>query len=207
MELAQQTSTDCWGHYVYKLYWMLSSSFVIRWFILLLTSTIITSYTITSSLSGFYWSHQTWACAGTDSLLASVLCHGQCPRWILPSSASVRLVHKAILVIGHGNLVNCPVNRRRWINVGSTSQTVDQHWTNVSCFLTGGEHAKRKHWDPGLTTSLSQQSRDVEPMLGQCWPAVYDVGPTLTQHWSNVSCLLGTTQMPLLWAGNNLEMI
>ena len=28
-------------------------------------------------------------------------------------------------------------------------------------------------------------------MLGQCWAAVFDVGPTLTQHWFNVSCLLG----------------
>ena len=28
-------------------------------------------------------------------------------------------------------------------------------------------------------------------MLFQCWPAVYDVGPTLNQHWFNVSCLLG----------------
>ena len=26
-----------------------------------------------------------------------------------------------------------------------------------------------------------------EPMLGQCWPAVSDVGPALTQHWYNVS--------------------
>ena len=118
------------GNYLYgvgpaNVNWMLSCSFVIRSFLLLLTSTIITSYTITSSLSGFYWSHQTWACAGTDSLWASVLCHGQCPRGILPSSASVRLVHKAILVIEHGNLVNCPVNRRRLFNVGPTSQTVD----------------------------------------------------------------------------------
>ena len=23
------------------------------------------------------------------------------------------------------------------------------------------------------------------------WPNVYDVGPTLSQHWVNVSCLLG----------------
>ena len=27
-------------------------------------------------------------------------------------------------------------------------------------------------------------------MLGWCWPAVSDVGPTSTQHWVNVSCLL-----------------
>ena len=27
-----------------------------------------------------------------------------------------------------------------------------------------------------------QQTRDVDPMLGKCWPIVFDVGPTLTQH-------------------------
>ena len=27
-------------------------------------------------------------------------------------------------------------------------------------------------------------------MLGQCWTDVVDCGPTLTQHWLNVSCLL-----------------
>ena len=40
----------------------------------------------------------------------------------------------------------------------------------------------------------SQQTRDLHPMLVQCWPTVYDVGPTLKQHWMSVSCLLG-------WAG------
>ena len=38
----------------------------------------------------------------------------------------------------------------------------------------------------------SQQTQYIEPMLGQCWPAVYDVGPTLTPHWINGACLLGT---------------
>ena len=28
--------------------------------------------------------------------------------------------------------------------------------------------------------------------LFECWPAVSDVGPTLKQHWVNVSCLLGS---------------
>ena len=36
-----------------------------------------------------------------------------------------------------------------------------------------------------------QQTRDIELMLGQCWTSVVDVGPTLPQHWLNVSCLLG----------------
>ena len=29
-------------------------------------------------------------------------------------------------------------------------------------------------------------------MLVQCWSTVYDAGPTLDQHWVDVSCLLGT---------------
>ena len=37
-----------------------------------------------------------------------------------------------------------------------------------------------------------QQTRDIEPLLWQCWSTVYDAGPTLTQQWFNVSCLLGT---------------
>ena len=28
-------------------------------------------------------------------------------------------------------------------------------------------------------------------MFDQCWPTVYDVGPTSVKHWLNVSCLLG----------------
>ena len=37
----------------------------------------------------------------------------------------------------------------------------------------------------------AQQTQDIEPTLGQCGPAVYDVGPTLTQRRFNVSCLMG----------------
>ena len=36
---------------------------------------------------------------------------------------------------------------------------------------------------------VSHQTRDIGPMLCQCRSAVYDVGPTLNQHWFNVSCL------------------
>ena len=37
----------------------------------------------------------------------------------------------------------------------------------------------------------SQLTRDIEPILAQCWVDVVDGGPTLNQHWFNVSCLLG----------------
>ena len=33
----------------------------------------------------------------------------------------------------------------------------------------------------------SQQTRHFDPMLGQCWPTVYDVGPTLAQNWVDMS--------------------
>ena len=29
----------------------------------------------------------------------------------------------------------------------------------------------------------SQQTRYIYPMFDQCWPTVYDVGPTLVKHW------------------------
>ena len=30
-------------------------------------------------------------------------------------------------------------------------------------------------------------------MLFKCWPTVFDIGPTLTQHWVNAPCLLGSS--------------
>ena len=37
----------------------------------------------------------------------------------------------------------------------------------------------------------TQQTRYIKPMLAQCWSTVYDGGSTLSQHWFNVSCLMG----------------
>ena len=34
----------------------------------------------------------------------------------------------------------------------------------------------------------AQETRGVDPMLVQCWPAA--AGPTLNHHWANASCLL-----------------
>ena len=36
----------------------------------------------------------------------------------------------------------------------------------------------------------SQRARDVDPMLVYCWATVVDGGPTISQHWVNVSHLL-----------------
>ena len=40
-------------------------------------------------------------------------------------------------------------------------------------------------------TMGSRQTRDIEPLLDQCWASVVDGGPTLNQQWLNVSCLVG----------------
>ena len=37
----------------------------------------------------------------------------------------------------------------------------------------------------------SQQTRDIHPMLFQCWLIVSDAGPTLKHHWVNAPCFLG----------------
>ena len=37
--------------------------------------------------------------------------------------------------------------------------------------------------------AISQQTRDVELMLVECWASVEDYGPTFNQYWFNVSCL------------------
>ena len=53
---------------------------------------------------------------------------------------------------------------------------------------------KERIWTMDMDTeSNTQQSntqRDVKPMLGWCCPIVYDAGPTSTQHWFNVPCML-----------------
>ena len=35
-----------------------------------------------------------------------------------------------------------------------------------------------------------QQTRGIHTMLFQCWPTVFDAGPTVRRHWVNDPCLL-----------------
>ena len=37
----------------------------------------------------------------------------------------------------------------------------------------------------------THHTRDIDPMLNQCWATVYDACPTLDKHWVVLSCLLG----------------
>ena len=58
------------------------------------------------------------------------------------------------------------------------------------CMSVSVGNGVKNQVDP-ITVVLSQQTRYINPMLAQCWPTVYDAGPTLDQHWVDVSCLLG----------------
>ena len=42
-----------------------------------------------------------------------------------------------------------------------------------------------------LVTDTTGRLQDVYPFLIQCWPTVFDAGPTLNQHRVNLSCVLG----------------
>ena len=50
----------------------------------------------------------------------------------------------------------------------------------------------------------SQQMQDVESMLVQRCFTIYDVGPTVNQHWFDVLCLMGYMDKKLLGWKNNL---
>ena len=75
--------------------------------------------------------------------------------------------------------------RHRIIKVSRSIQNMSFEW-----------RVKASHvgWNP-FNASLravcpAQQIRGINPMLTLCRVTVYDGGPTLKQHWVNVSCLL-----------------
>ena len=65
----------------------------------------------------------------------------------------------------------------------ATWPTLNQHRFDVLCLLGLSWWAT---WC--LLHIFSSQTRDVEPMLGWCWPSVVDAVPPSAQHWLNASC-------------------
>ena len=51
----------------------------------------------------------------------------------------------------------------------------------------GGELPQDRHQQILGMYSFPQQTRGIHSMLFQCWPSGFDAGPTLKQHWVNVS--------------------
>ena len=59
-------------------------------------------------------------------------------------------------------------------------------WRHFTVVAAGAEYQHMRATIPGP----SQQTRYIEPMLVYCWADVADDGPTLNEHWFNVTCLL-----------------
>ena len=79
---------------------------------------------------------------------------------------------------------------RRCSNAKPTLGTLAQHRTNmraefhVSVELRQSSIFCQDHSPVEiLPADTTRQTRDIQPMLGQCWTDVVDGGPTLIQHW------------------------
>ena len=71
----------------------------------------------------------------------------------------------------------------------SKHETLNQCWADVGqCLVFAGTALSQAvaHLEEG-----SQQRRDIDHLLIQCWPIIIDAGPPLKQHKGNVTCLLG----------------
>ena len=86
------------------------------------------------------------------------------------------------------------------------SRSTDLFWTEL---IGGNRPNALLMW----ATYLAQQTRDVDPMVVQCWATGCAAGPTLNHHWVNDPCLLDskgfqftaaihgwTSQLIVLWS-------
>ena len=86
------------------------------------------------------------------------------------------------------------------IYIGQQAPTITSDWRLVAGIirrvtLNAGIMWAQHYYNFKLTYRVwwdlrAQQTRDYEPVLFYCWSTVCDAGPTLKQHWLNISCLL-----------------
>ena len=89
-------------------------------------------------------------------------------------------------------------------SVGHLCRDSVQHWPQSPIcmwIIRWRLHGNHKSSFPGIDskphlflTFSTQPARHIYPMFDQCWPTVYDVGPTLVKHWVDVSCFLGISR-------------
>ena len=87
------------------------------------------------------------------------------------------------------------LSRVEWLmaRVSDGGPALNRHWVDLSCLLG---IVLWTSW-PLIRVHLAiQQTRGIHTMLFQCWPTVFDAGPTLKQQWVNDQCLLGISYQP-----------
>ena len=81
----------------------------------------------------------------------------------------------------------CRLQRRPSINPALREHMVAERVILTSDVIP----TSTRRW-PNVGLMLAHRLRRwVGPMLGRCWPIVYDAGPTSVQHWVSASCLPG----------------
>ena len=107
---------------------------------------------------------------------------GECAiiyRW---ASAPRVLLHKGALAL-RGS-----VSREYWVSV--VDDTGRDAWS-VECGIV--------LWTGYLSIAAFIITKNIHPMLGWCWPSVYDAGPTSAQHRVFVLCFDGIIQTRVCW--------
>ena len=103
--------------------------------------------------------------------------------WFMLSVLADILFKLAQIKIDHHPTMHTPLTLlRRWVNCIMI--------VNITLIYIGLKTLFRNTHIKPMTRRPSQQTRDVQPMLFECWANVVDGGPTFKQHWLNVSCLL-----------------
>ena len=64
------------------------------------------------------------------------------------------------------------------------------HAINSIAVINGGQFIGLMDCRHSPQYPPTKQTRDIHPVLVECWASVVDGGPTFNQQWVNVSCLL-----------------
>ena len=90
------------------------------------------------------------------------------------------------------------------LRCGPTHPFSVQCWSSVAAHCWFNADKFLRHWTQHYTNTGSalhvaaepQQKRAIYRILLQCWPYVFDAGPTLKQHWVIVPCLRQKSHYP-----------
>ena len=108
----------------------------------------------------------------------------QC-RLAAETSAAAFTQHQADIVPTYRvywiDLVLCCLDQTGMTCVWQICHSTADQWRVYS---TGRRIVERQTWNS--FHGDDRQTRYVDPMLFQCWPIVFDDGPSLKQHWFNV---------------------
>ena len=67
---------------------------------------------------------------------------------------------------------------------------LSHHSTSILYYRSSKNHTPEQAFNPCAAKTTAEKTQDIDPMLD-----IVDGGPTLVQHWVDVSCLLGDDQL------------